>query len=512
MPCSILPQVAEASAARASKQLNHKFYDFQTLRDSCGCLIRVNVKTQQVTFAHYTVQEYLHRTHIYQGVSETLAHPFFLDFICTETLRIHQEDLGSTQEGNFQHKDFAIDSQMNGNLHIYCATSSMLSLNEADDWIHQRNVSLVVDLLDPSKDHIDVLWRVLDIAYVAQRSSRGLVTGGLYCVKRFWQVGWDPNLDTYHVEALHLLNCVFAITDAADALVLVEHVLRSKRPGSGVFEAELAITVPTRRDSDRIYEADSGRKKICGTMMTILPQLGIRRDAHGYLDYGYLNVALKVFHYLLQQDIVEKIKACDIIICTASHYHFTFCRNFCPLEHLLSNGGDPNGSGYRITPLQIATHKHDSIGVNILLKAGADPNGTGDRNGKVWKADEPLSYYNILIGASPLRISKNQGSKYRASNYADSSRIGLLKIRSALLQHGARSFMAGMEDDAEDDAEEDAEEDPEEDHEEYFGEDQEEYFGEGHEEYFGEDLEEDLKHESKRDRKEFLYRIYGFPA
>jgi hypothetical protein len=203
MPCSILPQVAEASAARAGRQLDHIFYDFQTLRDLCGCLIYVNIQTQQVTFAHYTVQEYLRRTRIYQGVSETLAHPFFLDFICTETPRIHQEDLGNAEEGHFQHGNFVIANQMNGNLNIYYATASMLSLNQEENWIEQRNVSLVVDSLDPSKGHFDATRRVLDIAY---RDLTSPTISGLYHVKRLWQGGWGPNLDTYHMEALHLLN------------------------------------------------------------------------------------------------------------------------------------------------------------------------------------------------------------------------------------------------------------------------------------------------------------------
>ena len=426
MPLVILSRAAEASAARASKQSNDRFYDCETLRDFCGCLIRVNTKTEGVTFAHYTVQEYLYRTRVFQGILERLNHPFFLDFIYTETLRIHQEDL-STQKYDFQHENFAIDAHLNGNVHIYYAISSIASLNRGTDWTKQINVSLIVDLLDPSRSHISALRRVLSI--ISKDHKWGpLLAGAIAKAENLWTVEWDPDLDAHKMGPMHLLNVMFGVPDATNHLVLVEHILRNRRSGSAVFEAELGLTFPAKTGYS--YKAKIGygcRDKFCGTIMEILPQLCSRTATFD---------PLVVFYHLLQQHLVKR---CDIAIYIAWHYHTKHCQDFCALQHLLSIGGDPNGSGYRITPLQISVHKRDEYGVNMLLKAGADPNGTGDRSGRVWK-DEIMSTYNGLIGASPLRISRKLGPTHKVTSNNEMS-----KIVDALLQYGARDFEDGLE-------------------------------------------------------------------
>lgn len=108
---------------------------------------------------------------------------------------------------------------------------------------------------------------------------------------------------------------------------------------------------------------------------------------------------------------------------------------------MLSTGGDPNGSGYRITPLQIAVYMFDMHDINTLLKAGADPNGTGDRYGRVWEDSELMSFYNGLEGQSPLRILRGRrDSEYRSPNGRVLNGDDMPRIERALLQYGARDF------------------------------------------------------------------------
>jgi hypothetical protein len=52
--------------------------------------------------------------------------------------------------------------------------------------------------------------------------------------------------------------------------------------------------------------------------------------------------------------------------------------NFCMFNELLNLGADPNGSGFEITPLQLAAYRCDYFAVRLLLDYGADPNGLGD--------------------------------------------------------------------------------------------------------------------------------------
>jgi hypothetical protein len=412
MPLVILSQAAEATAARASKQPNHRFYDCEVLRDFCGCLIHVNTENECVTFAHYTVQEYLNRTHIFQGISEKLNLPFFLDFMYVETLRIHQEDL-NTHEHDCRHENFDIDIQFNGNLHIYCAVSSIASLDRGTDGIDQSCVSLIVDLLDPSKGHISALRKNLYIFFMDFPD---------WSAEYFWIVEWGRDGDTNSLGLMHLLNIVFAVSDMTTVLVLVEHVLRNKSLGYVVFESELALTI-------RSYKLGGFIEQYSGTLMDILAQMSPHER---YYDCPVL------FNYLLQQNLA---KGCEIVIYMASHFHQIHCKDFCALDHLLSAGGDPNGSGYQITPLQMAAYTNDWHGVDKLLKAGADPNGTGDRSGRVWKDEEMLSFFNGVTGESPLRILGTQGS--------GSSELKL-KIQNVLLQYGARDFVDELEEVTED--------------------------------------------------------------
>jgi hypothetical protein len=412
MPLVILSQAAEATAARASKQPNDRFYDCEILRDFCGCLIHVNTKTKGVTFAHYTVQEYLNRTHIFQGISEKLNIPFFLEFMFVETLRIHQEDL-NTHEHDFQHESCAIDTQFNGDLHIYCAVSSILSLNQWTDRIEQGFVSLVVNILDPSKSHISALRNVLNLF---STNSLGWPS------EDFWMVEWGRDGDTNSLGVMHLLNIVFAVRDITTALVLTEHILRNKSFGYVDFESKLILTI-------RPYKPDGNIQQFSGTIMDILAQMTSQERYTG---------CPVIFNYLLQENLA---KGCEIVIYIGSHIHDDYCEDFCALDHLLSAGGDPNGSGYRITPLQIAVFADDWHGIDKLLKAGADPNGTGDRSGRVWKDEEILSLFNQFTGASPLRILRNPGS--------GSSELKS-KIENVLLQYGARDFLDELEEVTED--------------------------------------------------------------
>lgn len=82
--------------------------------------------------------------------------------------------------------------------------------------------------------------------------------------------------------------------------------------------------------------------------------------------------------------------ASNRILCTPSHS--------CILEkYLRDEGADPNGIGFKVTPLQVAASRWDYEAMEILLGAGADPNRLGEERGEnTPHVDEGMGSWSAL--------------------------------------------------------------------------------------------------------------------
>jgi hypothetical protein len=113
---------------------------------------------------------------------------------------------------------------------------------------------------------------------------------------------------------------------------------------------------------------------------------------------GFYDPSTTLLHFIGPHGVIYRIrKSC-----------YNDYNSDCPVRTLLEAGAEPNPSGYRVTPLQIAVAAWDLEGVQLLLEYGADPEGTGDPNGLIWPHTSPKFGFNGLHGKSPLQICRTR--------------------------------------------------------------------------------------------------------
>jgi hypothetical protein len=407
---TVLLEAAERSISKASKDPIHRFYDMETLRDLCGCLIHVSTPNQGVTFAHYTVKEYLSRTRVYQdptnllSVYEPVLKQSFLETIYTETLQLHAKGVHQgLRDGEFS---LSVEDEMDRDFYLYCAVSSILSLSIWADEIAENPSTflLAVDLLDPSKSHAARFWRSLK--FFSNDAEHYVRPRGFPSANKALKIEWAHEKN--NIEVIRFFSVLLNQPNQLGSFAMVQISLACM-VSSDIFQAQVAFTLTL---------SDSQNPSFTGTIMNVLPQLS-----------AHLSGFTRIFKYLLRC-VTASSQGCDIAAYIASHNHRE-CDDFCPLEYLLFTGGDPNGAGYQIIPLQIAVWNYDYEGTVILLRAGADPNRTGDDDGKMWKEDEVWSRFNEVKGVSPLRILRRSCGTWKGNAE---------RIEKALLEHGASEF------------------------------------------------------------------------
>ena len=86
---------------------------------------------------------------------------------------------------------------------------------------------------------------------------------------------------------------------------------------------------------------------------------------------------------------------------------------FCIFSELLTLRVDPNGSRFKVTPLQLAVHRCDYDAVKILLDYGADPHALGAIDGEEFENCQP-TLVTMASSCTPLQILKRSG-KFRKS-------------------------------------------------------------------------------------------------
>ena len=443
IPCEILIQAVGKSTRELTTDGLERFYDNDTLRELCGCLIKILPEERSagllykgtvdaVSFAHYTVREYLDsRCSTNTVISSTLGQEElrqrFLEVVLSEVYRI-----GLNQQWKFRNANVdpsVVFEAINGSFNDYCTVSAILSLYEWPTEMSQqeRLCSMAIDLLNPSRPHYETLKcaaAMID-ASTPLFSRKNFSHGGLVVDRRFWRQHWHA--ETSNVDAVHLSNLLYLGQSTDECLPLAEKFLRVKDTRDFLqarirFEKEI---------SNQHMHMDEKSYLLDGSIIEIFAQLAIRKPSPLMLllDHG--------------AGLFDCSKV--LLLYIGSHVHNLEGAGYCPLKKLLELGADPNSRGSRITPLQIAVVSWDLDGVRTLLNAGADPNDVGSSGGIVWEDGTFMSRFNHLDGASALYIYRSFG--YIGPYHSQKEYIGprhrenLETIEATLLQHGAKEFL-----------------------------------------------------------------------
>ena len=428
IPLEMLIRATEASTLSLTGKPNERFYDEDALREVCGCLIDISSEDSfgstedhhctyiSVSFAHYSVREYLDATRTsnavfgYDTIGGGDLKDCFLEIILSEAQHIESNE---TILRNFSDFDQTVGSKFS----IYCLVSALLSLHKFPSQIcrHSTLNALAVDLWDPSRPHFSAMETAAYYTKFVTESSEYRY----FCSRVIGDVGWRQNTNT---ELQHLYNLLVLTEACGELLPLVKTFLQGKDLKS-LLQAQMCFYM----DLWTMFPGgDSATYAVKGSLIEVFAQSAIRSVAP--------------FKLLVEVGAGSFDPSIALLLYIGGHVH-SDCEGFCPLQRLLELGADPNLRGYRTTPLQIATFAADYEGVEMLLKAGAMPNDTGSADGVFWGEDSVTQDLNRLHGASPLHICRDSAVILRPRiGRPEKDASQKKRIEALLLYHGAEAF------------------------------------------------------------------------
>lgn len=439
IPCEVLVQAVGKSIAELAVDGLERFYDNDTLRELCGCLIKImpeeqvgqnqvgqNIRlgppTLTASFAHYTVREYLDSSRSNNSmvsfiVRQEELRQKFLGVILSEAQHLESDKLWEVKNLTIDPSD-ALDV-VNRSLSVYSVVSAILSLCKWPTEIsqHQMLCPMAIELLDPSKPHFESLKCV---ASVIEASLAMFSKKGLYAGTQLWHMHWHR--ETSNMVAVQLLHLLLLAEDVSECLPLAEKFLQAKDTRD-LLQARLRFE---RQVWGVISEDCPESYLLDGSIIEVYAQLSTTnaRIFKLLLDYGAA--------------LFDCSKILLLHISCHKHDPEYGCQGDCPLRRLLELGADPNSRGSRITPLQIAVLSGDVDGVSILLDAGADPNDTGSSEGTAWEDGTLMSRFNHLDGASALYICRKFGCYLEESDRSLWRDPSFEVIKKILLRYGAK--------------------------------------------------------------------------
>ena len=443
IPCTVLIKGVERSIAGNTSIQSDRFYDHETLRELCGCLVNVTQESSTfndvlagtyrmgagprnqvltVSFAHYTVQEYLgsnrnskNSTAYGTSCKEDLEQPL-MEMMFAESLQVEpNEPYCNIPQDN----PYDVVAALEGYFKTYCVISAVDALYRLSAWIsrHDKLSKLAIVLLDPSKAH----FHFLELAawYVDRLESIPLLDGR----GQFWNLIWDS--EASNTDAAHLLNILLLAWEKPECLSLAKRFLQSK-DNKNFLTTRLTFITPEDLFDD-VYGFD-------GSIVEVFAQSAFE--------------ASHIFRLLLEHGtglFDPSVILLLFIGCHQCHPNHN-CSSDCMVKRLLELGADPNMNGCWATPLQIAVHCRDFIAISILLEAGADPNPIPKSDVNAWEPLTLMSRFNLLHGASPLYIHRhfdpyeNKDMRFWRDRALDLRQDDLEQIEAILLQYGARSY------------------------------------------------------------------------
>ncbi|KAH6699767.1 hypothetical protein BKA61DRAFT_496302 [Leptodontidium sp. MPI-SDFR-AT-0119] len=378
-PSVLLLDAIASSTARTGNPNSNVLYDSERLRELCGCLI--SSFGDAMSFAHYTVKEYLDSARIRQSplsfFSTEMAKVLFtcLDVVLLQAQKFTSSDLEDLKTAS---SHLSCWQDLWTKLSFHCAFYAITSIRRWGQEISVNDAFFgrVKALLDPSAQY-----------FIVDQMA--------------WTIVWNESATDNDASVLLSL---LLITDDLDSPILTR--LFQEADLKALFNNKLAL----KKDMWVVAYSDeegwsSGAEVIIyefnGPLMEVMSQ---------FVDYH-----LESFRSLLINYTRFYNPSTTLLYFIGLHIpafgEQSACNedtSDCLVRKLLEAGAQPNLLGYRLTPLQIAVAVRDLEGVRLLLQFKADPNYVGDPNGVVWSTNSLLASFNKFCGIEPFRETIEQ--------------------------------------------------------------------------------------------------------
>jgi hypothetical protein len=446
LPCMLLLDAARTSTLRTGHSTDNRYYDSERLKELCGCLIvlqqGVSESDTLITFAHYTVKEYLDSTRILQSPTSSFStqmstiSPICLDVVFFQAQSITYSDVVRLKQyTRFRGSDdWRYLAQV---FPLHCAFSALHSMRERDLSLeicaNESLFGLMKSLLKPSGQY----FKWLSDCIIGINENELWPPLGEYKDEHeattVWTVVWEESATGTEAALLLSLLLISDYTICPLTMKILGEVdlnilLRRKV----VLQKRMKIV--EKHDSDVIWTATADDYTFSGSVIEVMSQfVGHSSGKFRFLlkSYpGFYDPSTTLLHFIGHHGVTGT----DRYSCDNDH------NSDCPVRTLLEAGAEPNPSGYRVTPLQIAVAAWDLEGVQLLLEYGADPEGTGDPNGLIWPHTSPKFRFNGLHGKSPLQICRTRECFHHVKNDIRIERAPALEQIEWLLLQGRRNL------------------------------------------------------------------------
>ncbi|OIW22523.1 hypothetical protein CONLIGDRAFT_606829 [Coniochaeta ligniaria NRRL 30616] len=418
---------------RSTSGLDSIGYDYEynedLLREFCGCLILVSPEehhgvrsnssfqsTNVVSFAHYTVLEFLRSPRIESGsaslfaVHKEIVVLEYAKMVMLEALdtNMKHNEVWDREEIDKYDDDNKIINDMEDDFNLYSIVSAIFAVSLWGQKLStDANIcKLAFAMFDVTNQHFnhfkDAAGKIESVTGIFQDHN----------IDEFWDLDWERPPENSDIQTLvHLM-----LSD--QSLELARNFMKSTHT-----ENLLQSSFDLKADISFL-----GRRTVKGTIVELFAVLG---------QNGWDRLRL------LLELAAGQFDPTRILLSSVGFLHKddqVAYNPYCILTRLLQLGADPNGHGYRICPLQVATSVWDLEGVRLLLEAGADPNNTGDRLGHVWEKGTVLANFNDILDHSPLNIVQTMDSTFKGYEYESRKKEERPKIEALLIQYGAQNF------------------------------------------------------------------------
>lgn len=170
IPIDTLIEAVDKSTLHDRPQNTNRTFDLDALRESCGCLIMVgqeefdSTTSSTVTFAHYTVKEFLNSPRVSQtkarffALKEWRIKVEFAEIVLRQALLIKHINLEAMND---------INGALDAHFELYCGVSAVLQLNAWSESIssHPLLMQLSEALVTPFTSNYDKLCDMLSMTY-----------------------------------------------------------------------------------------------------------------------------------------------------------------------------------------------------------------------------------------------------------------------------------------------------------------------------------------------------------